>query len=303
MIKIRVPATSANIGSGFDSLGLAVNMYNEVWIDEADGIQISSIDGTWVPKNEKNLIYKTAKNLYKECGKHFSGLKILQKNDIPMTRGLGSSSACIVAGLIGANRLMGNPLSTDDIVNYAAGMEGHPDNSTPAILGGLVTAAIQDGKVYYLKQDINNDIAFAAFIPEFELSTHKARGCLPKMIKHKDGVFNLSRSALMAASLNSGKYENIKVACEDKLHQPYRMYLIKDSRKVFEAAYKQGAYGVYISGAGSTLMSIYNKNDEKYLSRIGEEFSIAGIVGYRIVGLDIDNIGATYSEEDYLGGE
>lgn len=136
MIKIRIPATSANIGSGFDSLGLALNLYNYIYMEQIDGIEIKSKDHTVIPTGENNLVYKTAKHLFEICGKPFTGLHIEQENNIPMTRGLGSSSACIVGGLFGANELMGNPLSQDELVNFAAVMEGHPDNSTPAILGG-----------------------------------------------------------------------------------------------------------------------------------------------------------------------
>ena len=201
MIEIKVPATSANIGSGFDSLGLAVNLYNKVWMEESDHIQIKSVDNTWIPQDKSNLIYKTVEHLYNVCGKELKGIRILQENNIPMTRGLGSSSACIIAGLVGANHLLGQPMSRDELVDFAASMEGHPDNSTPALIGGLVTAAISDGHVYYVKQEIHNDIKLAAFIPDFELSTAKARGCLPKTIPQRDGVFNLSRAALMSVSL------------------------------------------------------------------------------------------------------
>ena len=296
MIEIKVPATSANIGSGFDSLGLAVDLYNKVWMKESDVVSISSTDGTRIPTGTNNLVYKTAQHLFDECGKKLHGLKILQENNVPMTRGLGSSSACIVAGLVGANHLLGNPLSESELVDFAASLEGHPDNSTPALLGGLVTAAISDGHVYYVKQEIKNDIRLAAFIPEFELSTAKARGALPKTIDHKDGVFNLSRSALMSVSMSAGKYENLRIACQDKLHQPYRLSLIRDADKVFDAAYDMGAYAAYISGAGSTLMAFYDCHDECFEKKMTEAFAQRGIHGYKIKLLNVDNVGTTLSE-------
>ena len=234
MIKIRIPATSANIGSGFDSLGLALNLYNYIYMEQIDGIEIKSKDHTVIPTGENNLVYKTAKHLFEICGKPFTGLHIEQENNIPMTRGLGSSSACIVGGLFGANELMGNPLSQDELVNFAAVMEGHPDNSTPAILGGLVTAVIDEGKVYCVKQEITEKLRFFAFIPDFEMSTEMARAALPQTIAHKDGVFNLSRAALMSVSLYSGKFQNLRIAAQDRLHQPYRLGLIKDGDKVFQ---------------------------------------------------------------------
>ena len=259
MIKIRIPATSANIGSGFDSLGLALNLYNYIYMEQIDGIEIKSKDHTVIPTGENNLVYKTAKHLFEICGKPFTGLHIEQENNIPMTRGLGSSSACIVGGLFGANELMGNPLSQDELVNFAAVMEGHPDNSTPAILGGLVTAVIDEGKVYCVKQEITEKLRFFAFIPDFEMSTEMARAALPQTVAHKDGVFNLSRAALMSVSLYSGKFQNLRIAAQDRLHQPYRLGLIKDGDKVFQLAYDLGAYAAYISGAGSTLMAIVDE--------------------------------------------
>ena len=145
MIKIQIPATSANLGAGFDALGLALTYYNYVEMEESDKIDISSLDDVEVPVDENNLIYISAKDLFNVCGKKINGLKIRQTNNIPMARGLGSSSACIVAGLVGANTLLGNPLTADDLVDLAAQIEGHPDNTAPALLGGIVTAVF-DGK-------------------------------------------------------------------------------------------------------------------------------------------------------------
>ena len=140
MIRIEVPATSANLGSGFDCLGLALTMYNQVWMEEADGVEIISRDGLSIPVDESNLIYWSAKKLYERCSRRLPGLHIEQQSDIPMARGLGSSSACIVAGLLGANRFLGSPLSMQELVNLACEIEGHPDNIAPAFLGGLATS-------------------------------------------------------------------------------------------------------------------------------------------------------------------
>ncbi|HEX2938279.1 MAG TPA: homoserine kinase [Ruminiclostridium sp.] len=199
MIKIQVPATSANLGSGFDSLGIALKMYNRVMMEEFDGVDIKTSDGSDVPRDETNLIYTSAKFLYDLCGRPFHGLRLIQENNIPMTRGLGSSSACIVAGLVGANTILKNPLSKDDLVNLAARLEGHPDNSTPAILGGLVTSVFDGNRVYSVKVPISGRLKFAAFIPNFELKTEVARAALPESVPHKDAVYNLSRAALMTA--------------------------------------------------------------------------------------------------------
>lgn len=296
MIRMRVPATSANIGSGFDSLGLAVSMYNYVNMDEYDGICIRSLDNVQVPADQSNLIYKTAKYLFDLCGRDCKGLLIEQENNIPMARGLGSSSACIVAGLLGANRLMGDPLNRDEIIDIAAVMEGHPDNSTPALLGGQVTAVLEDKKVWYVKQEIRDDLRFVTIIPDFELKTSLARQALPREIGHKDGVFNLSRAALMSVSLYSGNYQNIRVAAQDKLHQPYRLKLIQGGAAVIESSYLLGAYGAYISGAGSTLMAIIGRDNTSFESKLRGILDSYGFERWRLHTLSIDNHGTTIEE-------
>ena len=147
-----------------------------------------------------------------------------QVNNIPFARGLGSSSACIIGGLKGANTLLGNLVEDDQLINIAASIEGHPDNSTPALTGGLVTSVMDQGRVYYVKQEIKNDLHFVAIIPDFELKTSRARAVLPDMIPRKHGVFNLSRAALMSVSLYSGNYQNLRVAADDRIHQPCLLY-------------------------------------------------------------------------------
>jgi homoserine kinase len=292
MIKIQVPATSANIGSGFDSLGISLKLYNRVLMEEFDGVDISTNDGSIVPKDERNLVYSSTKFLFDLCGRTFHGLKLIQENNIPMTRGLGSSSACIVAGLVGANTLLNNPLSKDDLVNLAARLEGHPDNSTPAILGGLVTAVFDGNQVYSVKVPISGRLKFAAFIPDFELKTEVARAALPLQVPHRDAVYNLSRAALMTASLFSGRLDNLRVAAGDKLHQPYRLKFIKSADEIFELAYKNGAYATYISGAGPTLMAMINVTDILFADRVQDEL-MSSFPGWQLRILDCDEDGAT----------
>jgi homoserine kinase len=294
-VEITVPATSANMGSGFDSLGLAVRMYNRVVMEPWDRADIASLDGTQVPRDENNLIYKTAKYLFDICGKPLTGLRIRQENAIPMARGLGSSSACIVAGLMGANALMGSPLTREDLIDMAATMEGHPDNSTPAILGGQVTAAIENGRVFYCRQELPGDLRFAAVIPDFELKTSAARAALPKEVSRGDGVFNLSRSALMAMSLAAGKYENLRVAAQDRLHQPYRLGLIPGAEKVMDCALEFGAYCAYISGAGSTLMAIVGTQNAGFAQHLRCWMDGQGFGTWRLELLEPDNRGARLS--------
>ena len=198
MIKLQIPATSANLGAGFDALGLALSFYNTAEMEENDVIDIRSLDDTPVPEDEKNLIYISAKDLYEVCGKQLKGLTLRQTNSIPMARGLGSSSACIIAGLVGANKMLGEPLSKDDLVDLAAQIEGHPDNTAPALLGGIVTAVFDGRKVHWVKQEVYTRLKFAAIIPDFELKTR------PRAydFRHHFAWTNLNRWAAEGLDLN-----------------------------------------------------------------------------------------------------
>ena len=211
MICVKVPATTANFGAGFDSLGAALDYYNRIWMEEWDGCWIEILDDTDVPTDETNLIYQTAKALYERCGRPFRGLHIRQENRIPTARGLGSSSACIAGGLLGANELLGRPCELAQLVDLAAAMEGHPDNSTPALLGGFVAAAMEGEHVFWAQCPIPEELGFVAVIPDFELKTADARRALPDQYVRADGVYNLSRSALMAISMAQGKLENFYI--------------------------------------------------------------------------------------------
>ena len=298
MIRIQVPATSANLGSGFDALGIALTLYNQVWMEESDTLTITSKDAVEIPTDETNLIFWASRRLYELCGRKLPGMKILQLNNIPMARGLGSSSACIVAGILGANRMLGSPLGGQDLINLAAEIEGHPDNTTPAIEGGLAASAIEAGRVYSVSVPVSEKIRFALFIPPFELKTEKARSVLPKEYSRSDAVYNLSRSALMTASLFSGRLENLRVAVQDRIHQPYRSGLIAHLDDVFRLSYELGSLGTYISGAGPTIISMIHAEDAdsftKYASaRLAEK----EIEGWKLLVLGTDSRGAQISIE------
>lgn len=283
MIRIDVPATSANLGSGFDSLGIALTMKNRIWMEEYDALEITCTDDVDIPKDETNLIFWAANYLYETCGKKLPGMKIIQENNIPLARGLGSSSACIVAGLLGANRFLGNPMTETDLINLAAKIEGHPDNTSPAISGGLVASAMEGERVYSVSVPVSDKIRFAVMIPPFELKTEKARQVLPKEYSREDAVYNLSRSGLMTASLFSGKLENLRVAVQDRIHQPYRSGLITDYDNVFRMSYELGSLGTYVSGAGPTIISMIDSaTAEKFGSSCISHLEERHITGWRI---------------------
>ena len=292
MLKIRIPASTANLGSGFDSLGIALNLYNYIEIGAAPGCDISSSDGSEIPKGEDNLIYLSAKKVYEKAGIPFRGLKIIEENNVPFARGLGSSSACIVGGVFGANEILGRPFTKDELLDIAAEIEGHPDNVSPALLGGFTVNAMDEKNVRYVKAEIPENLVFAAFVPPFELKTADARAVMPKEVSVKDSVFNLSRSALITASFLSGKYENLKAGCEDKLHQLFRLPLIPGGEKIIGESYENGALAAYISGAGSTMMAIFDCENEKAEEIAKEILSSADFDGWKYFILNADNSGA-----------
>lgn len=270
MIKVTVPATSANVGAGFDALGLALSLHNSVTFEESERIDIQSSDGSLIPTGTSNLVYRAAKAVFDQLGQPLPGLRIRQENPIPMARGLGSSSACIVAGILGANALLGSPLTRRQMLTLATSIEGHPDNVAPAMLGGFVSSVYDEGQVYTARKAIDETLAFAAFIPNFKLLTEKARAALPKTVERADAVYNLSRAALATAAFCDGDYELLKVATKDALHQQYRLPLIPGGERVFELAWDLGAYAVYISGAGPTIMAVVHRENSDFFARAEE---------------------------------
>jgi homoserine kinase len=297
-IKVSVPATSANVGSGFDALGLAVTLYNTATFEESDVLDISAADGTRIPRGETNLIYRSAKMLFDRVGKKMPPLKIVQTNPIPMARGLGSSSACIIAGLLGANRMLGDVLNKQELLTLATAIEGHPDNVAPALLGGLTSSVFEEGQVYSVKRDVDRSLCFAAFVPDYKLLTEAARAALPKEVPHKDAVYNLSRAALVPAAFCEGRHDLLGIATEDRLHQPYRLPLMPGAKEVFAIAKEHGAKAVYVSGAGSTVMAVAERSDaeafytgvEKALEQLE---GLDGCEAFTLLRLDADNVGAT----------
>ncbi len=264
MMHIKVPATSANMGPGFDSIGVALELYNHLWfeqIDEGVEIIVKRKQEIEIPTDKNNLIYKTMVDFFAETGNVMPGVRLIQEDYIPMVRGLGSSAACIVAGLLAANHMSGCHYSRDKLAQIAAKIEGHPDNSNPALFGGMVVGAIDHNEMCHVKLDLPKELVFAIMVPNFPVSTHDARRVLPDSYTKADAVFNASRAALLVASIYSGNYQNLTMAVEDRIHQPYRSQLIPDMDRIFKAAKNYGALATYLSGAGSTLMAVLT--DEK----------------------------------------
>lgn len=304
MVKVKVPATTANMGAGFDSLGTALTLYNYVWAEELEsGLKIEIKDSTaeFLPTDEKNLVYRSMKALFDKVGYEPRGIHLVLENNIMITRGLGSSSAGIVGGLLAANALSGAGLSNDELLNMAAEIEGHPDNVAPAILGGMTVNVPDRGKIRYVKTDIPDELSFAAFVPEFYLATKKSRSILPKSVSMRDAVYNTGRSTLLMASIMTGKYENIRTAVGDKLHQRYRKRLIPHIDELFREAYNMGALGVYLSGAGPTVIAILKGDTKRFEARLGS-FLTKKFGNWNLHMLKAENCGAVVCDINSMEG-
>ena len=297
-VTVRVPATSANCGPGFDCLGLACTLYNEFTYEQLpmeQGVQVVSEGqgSRQLPEGRSNLAAQSFFALWEKLKQPETGLKITCRIRVPVSRGLGSSSTAIVAGLTAANALAGNPLTKAELVTEATKIEGHPDNVAPAILGGITVNVMEGGKVESLKIALARPLKLVVLVPDMPLPTSKARAALPRTVPHKDAVYNASRAALLVGSLMSGDYEFLTTALEDRLHQPYRLPLIPGAKEALEAARKAGAYNGIISGAGSTLMAyVPQDGDPMKVGRAMEEPFKKRNIGTTIHLLDIDADGA-----------
>ncbi|QGU93885.1 homoserine kinase [Clostridium bovifaecis] len=283
MIKVRVPATTANIGSGFDSFGMALSMYNEICIEEIeDGIKLlQEGQPSEIPLAE-NLLYTSFINTLDKYNYIYKGFRIdVTQCNIPISRGLGSSAACIVAGIMAANALMRNALNVNEIINAAVEIEGHPDNIVPAVVGGMVISLVECGKVIYSKIKVPEDLSIAVIIPNFKLSTEASRAVLPKSYSREECVFNISRASMLVNAMNNCELDKLRISVQDKIHQDYRKDLIRNIDDIFREAQEQGSLAEFISGSGSTLVSIIDKknydfssNMKKFLNKLEDKWEI-----------------------------
>lgn len=290
MIKIRVPASTANIGSGFDSLGMALNLYNIFTFEEiSEGLEI--IGGLDYEKPKDNLVYISMVETFRLIGYKPKGIRINIESNIPISRGLGSSSTCILAGIIGGNKMANSPLSIDDIFKLATKIEGHPDNVGPSLFGGLISSLMEANSLYYNKIEIAKGLKFLAIIPDFTLSTKKAREVLPENLSHKSAVENVSRVSLLISALSNGRFDLLKVGLKDNLHQPYRGKLIKGYDNLINKIYELKALGAYLSGAGPTIMAIVKEDDNTFKKEM-ENYLKSIEYNWKVVDLTIDLLGA-----------
>lgn len=271
MPSIKIPCSTANMGAGFDSIGMALTMFNEIEFDVAESgieIDVGEQGDHKIAEDDKNLIYRSCKKALDSINVPTPGLRIKQTNRIPQIRGLGSSSACVVGGIVMANIIGGGKLSTDDMIAIATEIEGHPDNVLPTFVGGMTAGAIENGRVRYVHIEPPHRLKCCVFIPEFTLATKKARAVMPKEVSMTDAVFNLSRAALMVGAMTQGRLDLISTALDDRLHQPYRKTLIRGYDEIIDAAKRNGALGCCLSGAGPTMIAFLEKDYRQFHQRM-----------------------------------
>lgn len=307
-VSVKVPATTANLGPGFDCLGLALPIYNTITVEETvlpgTGIEINIIDETRemdfisIPTDENNIVYKAIELLYNSIGQEPDELKITINTHIPITRGLGSSASVVVGGLLAANELLGRPADEAALLSIASEIEGHPDNVTPAILGGFILSSLEeDGSVVYRKLKWPKDWNITVCIPDYELATDIARSVLPSEIPIKDAVFNLKRTAMLIEAVNAADIDLMKYALQDKLHQPYREKLIPGMKEIKEALqHEENVMGVVLSGAGPSLVIISHGNNLDKIKNIVSKCWLDLNVKSDILTLPIEESGAVIVE-------
>lgn len=291
MVKctVKVPATSANLGPGFDCVGCAFTLYNTMSFTlQSQGLTFSGCEEKYA--NENNLAFIAFRDVYTYLGLPVPGCHIeFVETNVPVSRGLGSSAALIVGGATAANYFLQNKLSKEEILAVCNNIEGHPDNLSPAIFGGLTASLMNGTQVCSVRYGIHPSLSFVALIPDFELLTSLARSVLPKEIPFGDAVFNSSHLAVLLKALETGDKDLIKIALDDRLHQPYRRSLINGYDTAEEIAKELGAVSFFLSGAGPTCLCLTDKAD--FAEQMKKKLNGAGL-NWQVLSLPVDNNGA-----------
>lgn len=292
-VKIRVPGTSANLGPGFDTLGIACSCYNELELtlhrDERLEIEVYGEGADDIPTDGRNIVWRSILRVLKrlECDNEFKGAKIVMKNDVPLSRGLGSSATAIVGGIVAANEALGAPLTGQDLLKIATDMEGHPDNVAPALFGGMTISTVKNGWPETFRFMPRLHFKMVVAIPDFYLPTKAAREVLPDKVDRSDAIFNIGSTAMLIAALLKGSKRFIYNAFDDRLHQPYRTKLIPGMQDVFKAAKDNGAMGAFLSGAGPCLIAFADNGEDNVGQAMVKAFAAHNVKAeYKVLSVD-----------------
>jgi homoserine kinase len=277
-MRVRVPASSANLGPGFDALGLALGVYLTCTFEPAERLTISvrGRDAHRIPSTDDNLIWQTALRVAQDVGQPLPPIALEIDNDIPIEKGLGSSAAALTAGVVIADQLLGLHWKPHRILDEAARIEGHPDNVAACVLGSIVASAIDAGGVARaVRLELPASYGVAVVVPDFELPTSQARAVLPDTYSRQDAVFNVQRSALLIAALSTGTTSAFPAAFEDRLHQPYRFPLVPGLEEIVKLR-APGLLGCALSGAGPSVLVFYEKGFESVCDLVRQIFAFHG---------------------------
>lgn len=298
-IRVKSPASSANLGPCFDCAGIAFPLYNYVTVKKSTDGKIKVVidekgDIRKFVVDEKNIIFQSFKKFHEKINTENTGYEVNVETYIPIARGLGSSASVISGALIGANELNGKPLTKQDIIDIAASIEGHPDNTTPALTGGFVVASIEDdGHVLYEKIDWCKDWKISVCIPDYKLLTELARSVLPKEVAFKDAVFNIQKSAQLITAITNHNADIMRSALKDRIHQPYREKLIPGMPEIIkELSEEKNVLGCVLSGAGPTLAVITEGDNIENVKTIVHRIWYDLDIKYQIMTFDPEENGA-----------
>ena len=294
-VRVRAPATSANLGAGFDCLGLALELYMDLTVEESagEGLDIAATgEGSGsVPLDERNAVYQGVMRAYMRAGKTPGRLRLTIDSQIPLASGLGSSSAALVAGLTAGAELCGIGLDQEEVLRQGVVVEGHPDNVAPCALGGIVIAALDGEEVAWARIEPPRDLAAVVAIPDFSLPTSKSRSVLPERVKRGDAIFNAGRVGLLVAALQQGDYGLLRTGMQDRLHQSYRMALVPGMEAVLAAATEAGALGAALSGAGPTALALVSGRGPEVADAMQQTWAKEGIaVRTLVLGLAAEGV-------------
>ena len=283
-VEVRAPATTANLGPGYDCLGMALDLWNRITVETQSGggepsVEVVGEGAGELAADAENLTYRAMAFLYGEADEELPPLRMRCENTIPLSRGLGSSAAAISGGLVAANSLLGDPFSPNDLLEMAATIEGHPDNVAAAVHGGLQLVVLDDQQLYTAAIDVPEDLQAVLFIPDRRIATVDARRVLPAEVSVADAVYNMSRAALLVAGMQSNHPEYLSIATQDRLHQPYRQSIFPPMKVIFEAARNAGALGVFLSGSGSTILSLTKDRSMTVAYEMLDAARLAGVDG------------------------
>jgi homoserine kinase len=301
VLTVRAPATSANLGPGYDCLSLAVDVANVVqaWpADDGVSVEVTGEGAEHLPSDAGNEVYRALTIVYQRHGEEPPPLRLRCENVIPPSRGLGSSSAARACGLLLGNRLLGDPFTTEELFEIGAELEGHPDNIAACLFGGVQVCVTGSRGLEHVRVPVSIPLATTVYVPDFPMDTHTARGLLPTVVSVETAVYNISRASLLVAALATGRTDLMRTATEDAIHQPPRSTVFPALPKLIGAALEAGAHGAFLSGAGSSVLALV---DPGQAAAVGEAMAATarglGVPG-RVIQTQITALGAAIDHSE-----